>query len=60
MAHSNGATVNDVLLAMIAGGVRALFTSRGEPVDRLTLPIFVPVSLRGERARPAWATGSPR
>lgn len=47
VAHSNGATVNDVLLAMIAGGVRALFTSRGEPVDRLTLPIFVPVSLRG-------------
>jgi WS/DGAT/MGAT family acyltransferase len=46
VAHANGATVNDVLLAMIAGGMRALLTSRGEPVDHLTLPILVPVSLR--------------
>lgn len=46
VAHANGATVNDVLLAMITGGVRALLTSRGEPVDHLALPILVPVSLR--------------
>lgn len=46
VAHSKGATVNDVLLDMIAGGVRALLTSRGEPVDHLALPILVPVSLR--------------
>jgi WS/DGAT/MGAT family acyltransferase len=46
VAHAKGATVNDVLLAMIAGGLRALLTSRGEPVDHLVLPILVPVSLR--------------
>ena len=46
VAHANGATVNDVLLAMITGGVRALLTSRGEPVDHLAVPILVPVSLR--------------
>lgn len=46
VAHAKGATVNDVLLAMITGGVRALLTSRGEPVDHLVLPILVPVSLR--------------
>jgi diacylglycerol O-acyltransferase len=46
VAQARGATVNDVLLAMIAGGVRALLTSRGEPVDQLALPILVPVSLR--------------
>jgi WS/DGAT/MGAT family acyltransferase len=45
-AHAEGATVNDLLLASIAGGVRALLTSRGEPVDHLTVPILVPVSLR--------------
>lgn len=46
VAHAEGATVNDVLLAMIAGGVRALLASRGEPLDQPTLPILVPVSLR--------------
>ena len=46
VAQARGATVNDVLLAMIAGGARALLTSRGEPVDQLNLPILVPVSLR--------------
>jgi WS/DGAT/MGAT family acyltransferase len=46
VAHSNGATVNDVLLAMTAGGVRALLTGRGEPIDQKSLPILVPVSLR--------------
>ena len=46
VARANRATVNDVLLAMICAGVRALLTSRGEQVEHLTLPIFVPVSLR--------------
>jgi WS/DGAT/MGAT family acyltransferase len=46
VAQARGATVNDVLLAMIAGGVRALLTSRGEPVNQLAIPILVPVSLR--------------
>ncbi|HEU4330699.1 MAG TPA: wax ester/triacylglycerol synthase domain-containing protein [Lapillicoccus sp.] len=46
VAHETGATVNDVLLAMITGGVRALLINRGEPVDQLSLSILVPVSLR--------------
>ncbi|HEX6129047.1 MAG TPA: wax ester/triacylglycerol synthase family O-acyltransferase [Candidatus Limnocylindria bacterium] len=40
------ATVNDVLLAAIAGGLRELLRSRGEPVAGVTVRIFVPVSLR--------------
>ena len=46
VAHTHGATVNDVLLAVIAGGVRGLLESRGEPVEGVILPIYVPVSLR--------------
>jgi hypothetical protein len=46
VAGNTGATVNDVLLAVIAGGVRALLASRGERVEGLVVPIFVPVSLR--------------
>ena len=33
VAHAHGATVNDVLLAAIAGGLRELLRARGEPVD---------------------------
>lgn len=43
-----GATVNDVVLAAIAGGFRALLESRGEDLDGLTLRTFVPVSVRAE------------
>jgi WS/DGAT/MGAT family acyltransferase len=47
-----GATVNDVVLTAVAGGVRELLLARGEglPAD-LTLKVLVPVSLRqqGER-----------
>jgi WS/DGAT/MGAT family acyltransferase len=46
VAHTYDATVNDVLLTVIAGGLRALLQSRGEPVDDIELPIYVPVSLR--------------
>jgi WS/DGAT/MGAT family acyltransferase len=46
IAQTHGATVNDVLLAIIAGGLRGLLRSRGEPVDDLMLPIYVPVTLR--------------
>ncbi len=46
VAHTEHVTVNDVLLAMIAGGVSALLRSRGEPVDGLVVPVLVPVSLR--------------
>jgi diacylglycerol O-acyltransferase len=41
-----GASVNDVLLAATAGGMRRLLASRGEPVEGVTLKVYVPVSLR--------------
>jgi len=46
VAHAHAATVNDVLLAVTAGGLRALLRRRGEPVEDLTVRIYVPVSLR--------------
>jgi diacylglycerol O-acyltransferase / wax synthase len=46
IAHAHAATVNDVLLAVTAGGLRALLRSRGEPVEDTTVRIYVPVSLR--------------
>ncbi|HET7269729.1 MAG TPA: wax ester/triacylglycerol synthase domain-containing protein [Rubrobacter sp.] len=46
IAHSYDATVNDVLLAVTAGGLRGLLRSRGERVEDLTVRIYVPVSLR--------------
>lgn len=47
VAHTHDAKVNDVLLAAIAGGLRDLLRSRGEPVD-VVLRAFVPVSLHRE------------
>lgn len=49
VGHTHGGTVNDVLLALIAGGLARLLRHRGEPVDELALPVFVPVSLRHVR-----------
>ena len=49
IARTHRATVNDVLLAIIAGGLRGLFTSRGERVDEVR--IDVPVTLRTEQTR---------
>jgi WS/DGAT/MGAT family acyltransferase len=50
IAHAYDATVNDVLLAVTAGGLRGLLRSRGERVEDLTVRIYVPVSLRrGQR-----------
>jgi WS/DGAT/MGAT family acyltransferase len=46
VAHSQNAKVNDVLLTVIAGGLRALLRNRGEPVDGAVLRVYVPVSLR--------------
>jgi diacylglycerol O-acyltransferase len=46
VAHGHGATVNDVLLAAVTGGLRALLLARGTPVDELTLYASVPVALR--------------
>jgi diacylglycerol O-acyltransferase / wax synthase len=49
VAHAHEATVNDVLLAVITGGLRGLLGSRGEPIKEVILPVFVPVSLRKDR-----------
>ena len=46
IAHAHDAKINDVLLAATAGGVRRLLESRGESVENLSVPIYVPVSLR--------------
>lgn len=45
---SLGGTVNDVVLAGVAGGLRRLLESRGEDVDGLTLRVMCPVSVRDE------------
>jgi WS/DGAT/MGAT family acyltransferase len=47
---SIGGTFNDVVLAAITGGFRALLESRGEPTDRV-LRTMVPVSVRPRDAR---------
>ena len=46
VAHAHGATVNDLLLAAVTGGLRALLLARHEPTDGLTLYASVPVALR--------------
>ena len=46
IAHRHDAKVNDVLLAVTAGGLRGLFQRRGEPVADLVVPVYVPVTLR--------------
>lgn len=46
IAHTHGATVNEVLLATVAGGLRRLLQARGEEIDGLALPAYVPVSMR--------------
>jgi WS/DGAT/MGAT family acyltransferase len=45
---AHGGTVNDVVLAAITSGFRALMLSRGEPVEGLFVRTLVPVSLRRE------------
>jgi diacylglycerol O-acyltransferase / wax synthase len=50
--HDHGATVNDVLLAAVAGGLHQLLAARGEPVEGLELRVSVPVGAPG-RARNA-------
>ncbi len=47
-----GATVNDVVVAAVTGGLRRLLAGRGEDVTGLELRAMVPVSLRdGEERR---------
>jgi diacylglycerol O-acyltransferase / wax synthase len=49
VAHARHATVNDVVLAAVAGGLRQLLAGRGEEVEGLVLRVAVPVSLHQER-----------
>ena len=44
--QSLGGTVNDVVLAVVAGGVHALLESRGESTQGRSLRAMVPVSVR--------------
>lgn len=48
VGQRHGATVNDVLLAAVTGGLRELLRTRGEPVDDVALRAYVPVSLHRE------------
>jgi WS/DGAT/MGAT family acyltransferase len=49
IAHTHGATVNDVLMTAVAAGYADLFQSRGEPIEGVILRAFVPVSLHQEQ-----------
>jgi WS/DGAT/MGAT family acyltransferase len=46
-----GGTVNDVVLATCAGGLRRLLVGRGERVDGLDIRAMVPVSVRADEAK---------
>jgi diacylglycerol O-acyltransferase len=46
-ARDADATVNDVYLAALAGGLRRFLLDRGEPVDSIVVRAIVPVSTRG-------------
>ena len=48
-----GGTVNDVVLAVVAGALRRLYEFRGDPTDGVTLRVQVPVSTRGHDERGA-------
>jgi diacylglycerol O-acyltransferase / wax synthase len=56
IAHAHHAKVNDVLMTILASGLRALLVGRGEPVDGLVLRAAVPVSLHQEQ--PGQARGN--
>ena len=45
VAHGSNVKVNDVFLDLVAGGLRAVLLSRGEPVDNVTLHASIAVSM---------------
>lgn len=51
VAHSNGATMNDVLLTIVAGGLHRLLESRGELTATSQLQALVPVGLGDSEGR---------
>ena len=56
IAHGHHATVNDVVLAAVAGGLRRLLASRGENVQAQTQRAMVTISLHDEQ--PGQAQGN--
>jgi diacylglycerol O-acyltransferase / wax synthase len=56
VAHTADGTVNDVILAVIAGGLRDLLRQRGEHVEDVVLRAMVPISLH--REAPGQAQGN--
>jgi diacylglycerol O-acyltransferase / wax synthase len=48
-----GGTVNDVVLSVVAGGLRQLMRGRGEKIDDLELRAMVPVSVRADQDKGA-------
>ena len=51
--NASGSTVNDVVLAVVTGGLRRLLKSRGERVDDMELRAMVPVSVRADHEKGA-------
>ena len=49
--NSLGGTVNDVVLSVVAGGLRRLLTARGERVEDIEPRAMVPVSVRADQDR---------
>ena len=56
VAHTHHATVNDVVLTAVAGGLRDLLRGRGERVEGLALRVMVPISLHAQQ--PSQAQGN--
>jgi WS/DGAT/MGAT family acyltransferase len=50
IAHAAGGTINDVVLSIVAGGLRALLLARGEETEGIELLASVPVALRNVEA----------
>jgi WS/DGAT/MGAT family acyltransferase len=48
-----GATINDVVLGVVSGGIRKYLEIHGEDVDHLKIKALVPVSLRDEKQKTA-------
>jgi WS/DGAT/MGAT family acyltransferase len=48
-----GATINDVVLGVVSGGLRKYLEIHGEDVDHLKIKALVPVSLRDEKQKTA-------
>jgi diacylglycerol O-acyltransferase / wax synthase len=56
IAHAHRATVNDVVLAAVAGGLRELLASRGEDIQQLVQRAMVTISTHHEQ--PGQARGN--